>query len=150
VPVTRATVLLLSLLAPSLACGPAVDDGDDETGAGTGATSPASMGPSDDETALPAGSTGEPASCEGLDEDACASLSQCQTVKGAEAQPEGGPGEYSCSDISLPFACAPVGCEPSPTVVVICSLDEPGRAMWIVDGECVPPGWEPCPDGVCA
>jgi hypothetical protein len=33
---------------------------------------------------------------------------------------------------------------------VICSLDEPGRAMWIVDGECVPPGWEPCPDGVCA
>lgn len=145
------------LLVLGSACNPVVDDGGNETGAGTeAATTSTSAGDETVETVETAGSgtasasdTGEPVSCEGLDEDQCQGLAHCQTVKGADATPEGGPGEYSCSDISLPFACAPIDCEPVAQLVVICSLDDPGMAMWIIDGECIPPGWQECPDSTC-
>lgn len=152
----RSNVALSLVLALGSACGPAVDDGGNETGAGTEAATTSTSG--DDETAgstpvtvttANASDTGEPVSCEGLDEDQCQGQAHCQTVRGAEALPEGGPGEYSCSDIAMPFACAPIDCEPVPMFVVICSLDDPGTAMWIIDGECIPPGWQECPDSTC-
>lgn len=152
-------------LAPSLtfalalgsAC-PAADDGGNETGADsndagttTASDTTATTEPPPATGTAPgtAGETGEPVSCEGLDDDECQGQAHCQLVNGAEALPEGDRGGYHCSDISLPFACAPIDCEPSPVVVILCSLEDPGTARWIVDGECIPPGWEECPGSTC-
>lgn len=152
---------LILALALGSACGSPVDDGGNETGADTNDAGTTAATASDETTSTdppPATGTGtagettetgEPVSCEGLDEDQCQSQAHCQLVNGAEALPEGDRGGYSCSDISLSFACAPIDCEPSPVVVILCSLDDPGTARWIVDGECIPSGWEECPGSTC-
>jgi hypothetical protein len=142
---------LISALVLGSAC-PAADDGGNETGAGStdaGTTTTASDGTATGTPPATASETGEPVSCEGLSDEACQGQAHCQLVNGAEATPEGDRGGYFCSDISLPFACAPIDCEPSLVVVIVCSLDDPGTARWIVDGECIPPGWEECPGSTC-
>jgi hypothetical protein len=153
---------LLVVLAMAAACGPSTDDGDggdDVAGSGPGSTTNAQGSTSEGATTAPgttaadSGSgtgtgTGEPIDCNLIHPEECFDYEECHRIRGAEASPTGEAGVFSCSDIALNIACVPPGCEAIPGTSIICTLDEPNLARWIVD-ECVPPGWEICPDATC-
>ena len=49
----------------------------------------------------------------------------------------------------MPFACVSLDCEPVPGTPILCKIDDPDTAVWVID-ECIPAGWEECPDSMCA
>jgi hypothetical protein len=146
------------VLAAGSACGPRVDEdtGGDTSNASEGTeTTHGTAATGTSVTATNAieesgsSSTGVPVDCDSLTLEECDFSEGCQTASGAEATPQGGPGEYYCSDLGLPFACVSPDCELVPGHFILCKIDEPGVAVWVID-QCLPAGWEPCPDAVCA
>ena len=72
----------------------------------------------------------------------CNDVEGCQNVSGSMATLLD-TGVYECPDDASPFACVEEGCEPYEGVICLPNDDVNGR--WIVN-DCIPPGWEPCPD----
>ncbi len=159
--------LLVACTAP-LGCGPTGGGDDDGTDSGPAPTStdsetseptatgssPSSTedgtvdgtGSADTTTSADSTSSGGSIDCEAIDPNECSGVKECTYVRATEALPRENPGEYSCSDLSMPFACLPLDCKPFAGIV--CDIGDPSNARWIREG-CVPPGWEPCPDAIC-
>ena len=151
---------IVFVLVVGSACGPVVDDdtGGDTSNASEGAeTTHGTATAGTTETPVTAtdaiegssSNTGGPVDCDSLALEECDFSAGCETAEGPEATPEGGPGEYYCSDLKVEFACVSPDCEPVPGIFILCKIDEPGVAVWVID-QCLPAGWEPCPDAVCA
>ena len=131
-------VYALMLVASMLGCGPGepTDEGSDEVG-------DESTDDADDADDTD-GTDGAELNCADAFPD-CDQVPGCTSVSGAEVTMEGD--AYYCSDLGLPFGCAPEGCT-TQDILVVCDDDDPAIARWVIQG-CVPLGWSSCLPGVC-
>ncbi|MCX4244244.1 hypothetical protein [Paraliomyxa miuraensis] len=140
-------------------CGPSVGDDAGSGSGGSGEAGSEGSGPGSGEatgagtvssaesgtTAVDGSDTGMPIDCAALGGDECGEHPECETVSGAETMATDVDGVYSCSDLVVPFGCAPARCER--VEALVCKVDEPEVVRWVI-GDCVPGGWEVC-DVVC-
>lgn len=125
-----------------------MDDGEDTGGGTVDATSGSTAPVTSDTTASGATDTGAPVECGSLTLEECNGHRECRDASAPEATPQGEPGAYYCSDLSLPFACVSIDCEPVPGTPILCKIDDPSVAVWVLE-ECIPTGWQLCPDATC-
>lgn len=149
------------------ACGPSVpnDDGGGSGGSGSGGvsstTSDGDVGGSSSggSTAAEATSGGGGSSSTGIAESTgpapegcsaqqpgeCTQVEGCENVSGSDVSPTDTPGEFYCSDLATPFACAESTCMRFSGILCEESSD---RMSWVIE-RCIPEGWTPCPNAVC-